>query len=197
MSENKIGDLNGIVLCGGRSKRMGKEKGLCLLKEKPMITYAIDLCNRFCNSIIIGANNPDYISFGYPVINDEIAGIGPLGGIYTCLKSSPSDDNFILSCDIPLVSLELVQFILSKREKYEVVIPVFNGFLEPLCAYYNRSIVLGLENAIEKKSYKIQDVLKSLNTRYLEIDSSLEFYHEHLFANINSQNELNEIEKHL
>lgn len=194
---NNFDGLNGIILCGGKSSRMGKEKGLCQLDGKPMISYAIDLCQKFCKSIVIGSNNPIYQSFGYPVIKDEVEGIGPLGGIYSCLKSSPSNDNFIFSCDMPMVSAELINYILSERKGYEVVIPVFKDFPEPLCAYYNKSIVPYLVEAIEEKTYKIQDVIKNLNTKYLEIDFSLGFYNDDLFANINCHQDLLNIEKDL
>lgn len=176
---------------------MGKDKGFCDLKSKPLISYSIDVLTLICSQIIIGANKNEYNHLGYPVINDEIKNIGPLGGIYSCLKSSKTDDNIILSCDMPLITAELIEYILSVKSGYEVVVPVFQNFPEPLCAYYNKAIVPDLLKAIESKKYKIQDVVKKLKTKFLKIDSRLSFYHDNLFANINSPQDLLEIQNHL
>lgn len=176
---------------------MGKEKGFCELDKKPLIVYSIDVISTICNKIIFGANNDEYRHFGYPVVKDEIENIGPIGGIYSCLKTSETNDNIILSCDMPLIPAELIQYILSVKAGYDVVIPIFKGLPEPLCAYYNKSIVPDLFDAINEKKYKIQNVVKNLKTNFLQIDPGLSFYHENLFVNINSQQDLVEIENHL
>ncbi len=187
--------ITGIILAGGKSSRMGKDKGYCTLKGKPMVMYAVDLLSQICDTIIISSNNPDYEEFGYPVISDEIKNIGPIGGIYTGLIHSKSEHNFFLSCDTPKVSEHLVNYILSERENFEIVIPLYNGLPEPLCAYYNKNITSELFEIIKTGNFKIQEVVKRFKVKFLPIDSSLFFYSEGLFTNINSQNDLDNIEK--
>ncbi len=186
--------ITGIVLSGGKSSRMGSEKGLCLLHNKPLVEYAIDVLKKICDPIIIGANLEDYLEFGLPVIRDEIKDIGPIAGIYSCLKTSKSEHNFVLSCDMPLISQELVQYIVSMAKGYDAVIPMFNGFPEPLCAYYNSSSIKKFATSIEKGIYKIQITAKALNTNFLTIDTSLPFYHKDMFLNVNALKELNQVE---
>ncbi len=176
---------------------MGKDKGFVELNNKPLISYSIEVLSPICNQIIIGANSDNYKYFGYPVIGDEIKNIGPIGGIYSCLRSSRTNDNFILSCDMPLISVELIKYILSERGGFDVVIPVFKNFREPLCAYYHKSIITGLFNAIETNRYKIQDVIKNFKTKFLPITEDLPFYQENLFANMNSEQDLLKIENYL
>ena len=144
---------------------MGQDKGFCALNQKPLISYSIDVLSPICNQLMIGANSENYKKFGYPVIRDEIVDIGPIGGIYSCLRSSKTNDNFVLSCDMPLISVELIEYILSKREGFDIVIPVFKDFKEPLCAYYNKSITSGLLEAIHSNKYKIQNVIKIFKTK--------------------------------
>jgi len=189
--------VTGIVLTGGLSSRMGKEKGFCLLNDKPLVEYAIDLLQKECSSVMIGSNNDLYRKFGFRVIEDEIKGIGPIGGIYSCLKSSQTDDNFILSCDMPMVRGELIRHLLSYRAQYEAIVPIHLGHPEPLCAFYRKDIVPMLERQIMNGNYKLQDVLKALNTKYLDIGPDLEFYHHKLFANINTEVDLNRMEDEL
>jgi len=173
---------------------MGLEKGTSLLMEKPLVEYSVDTLSQICENIIISANTSDYDYLGYPVVKDEVKDVGPIGGIYTCLKSSQTEDNIVLSCDMPLIPNILIQYIYSEKALYDAVIPVFKGFSEPMCAYYNKSITEDLLKAIHDKNYKIQDVVKEFNTKFLDIDSNFPFYQDNLFANINSPNDLKEVE---
>lgn len=186
--------LTGIILSGGKSSRMGREKGTSLLMGKPLIDYAVDVLSQICEHIIIGANTNDYNYLGYPVAKDEVEDVGPIGGIYSCLKSSQTEDNLVLSCDMPLVPVILMQYIYSEKGLFDAVIPVFKGFQEPLCAYYNKSVTAEMQRSIENRKYKIQDVAGRFNTKLLTIDSSFPFYQDNLFTNINSPEDLKKVE---
>ncbi len=173
---------------------MGKDKGFCELNKKPLVEYSTDVLSSVCSRIIIGANTNEYIHLGFPVIHDEIKDIGPIGGIYSCLKSSKTNDNIILSCDMPLIPVALIEYILSEKAGYDAVVPVFNDLPEPLCAYYNKSVTSSLYESIKAEKYKIQDVLRGFKTNFLQVDSGLSFYRDNLFANINSQQDLMKLE---
>jgi len=79
--------ITGIILAGGKSSRMGKDKGWVLFRKKPLIDYAVELLGGICQSIVISANNSAYDKLGLPVYHDIIPDSGPMGGIYTCLKT--------------------------------------------------------------------------------------------------------------
>ena len=192
MKENN--KITGIILAGGKSSRMGKDKGYCTLNGKPMVLYAIDMLSQICDNIIISSNNPEYTQFGFPVVEDEIKNIGPLGGIYSGLKQSKTQDNFFLSCDMPMVSLELLEYILSFKNDYEAVIPLWNNFPEPMCAYYNVNVLSSLDSFIQKGQFKLQDVIKSFHHKMLEITPDLPFYSKELFTNVNSEVDLNNLQ---
>lgn len=174
---------------------MGKDKGQCLINGKPLVKYAVDALSGLCTPILISANIEDYQIYGYEIIPDIIEEIGPLGGIYSGLKNSKTDMNIILSCDMPLVRRELIEYILSEKEGYQAVVPLFDGFPEPLCALYSQSCIDHIKGSIQSGVFKIQEVLKGLNTKFLPIEPSLGFYHKDLFANVNDQMELKRIEK--
>jgi molybdopterin-guanine dinucleotide biosynthesis protein A len=189
-----ISNITGIIICGGKSSRMGREKGDCLLNSKPLIEYPLEVLSSVCRQVLLGTDKKNYRYLQLPMVLDEYKGIGPLGGIHACLKASSTTDNLIISCDMPLISKELVEYILSQNRDDDVVLPVFKGKPEPLCAYYNKRIVDGLENYIQKKMYKIQDVVKKFRTRLLIIDSSLDFYAEELFYNVNAPGDIDLLE---
>ena len=143
--------ISGIILSGGQSSRMGKEKGLCLLNGKPLIEYSFDLLKKFCSSIIISSNSNDYEYLGCQIVKDEIQGIGPAGGICSCLRASVNDENFIMSCDMPMLTDDLIRFLLSQKKDFDALIPLFNGFPEPLCAFYHKSCIPVFKKSIEKR----------------------------------------------
>lgn len=169
---------------------MGKEKGLCLLQGKPLIEYSYDLLKKLCDSVVISANSKSYDYLNCTIIKDEFSGKGPAGGILSCLKASKTKDNFVISCDIPLVTAELISYILSNKAHYEVIVPVFKGFPEPLCAFYQKSCFSAFEDSINNGKYKLQDIIQDLSIKYLEIDSSRSFYHPNLFTNVNTPDDL-------
>jgi len=183
--------LTGIILCGGKSCRFGEDKGLCTLGGKRMIDYPLEALKGLCDEIIISSNDDRYFNLGYKVVPDTIKNIGPLGGIYTALNESKTDDNIIISCDMPFVNSELLEYILKNKGK-SLIASAFEGqFVEPLCSYYNKSIIPLVEEMIENERFKLQRLLEKANYKKIIIDDSLHFYKKHLFLNINTQIEYN------
>ena len=118
-------DTTGIILAGGKSSRMGADKGLLELGGKPLITYAFQALSGLCTTILISSSSEAYHSFGYQVIEDVFPGIGPMGGIYSALGKSKTEKNLILSCDLPFASKELMSYILQNSDVHQVAVPWF------------------------------------------------------------------------
>ncbi len=183
--------ITGIILCGGKSCRFGEDKGLCTLGGKRMIDYPLEALGGICDEIIISSNDDRYINLGYKVIPDKVKNIGPIGGIYTALLESNSDDNIIISCDMPFAGKELLQYILKQKHN-SLIASAFEGeYVEPLCSYYHKSIIPLVEEMIAKKRFKLTKLLEKANYKKIVIDENLHFYKSHLFLNINTQIEYN------
>lgn len=184
-------DVTGIILAGGKSSRMGTDKGLQKLCGKPLISYSIQLLSEFCSTIIISTSSDAYQSFGYKTVADEIPGIGPMGGIYSALKQSETEENLVLSCDLPFVSSELLRYILKNSEGYHVAVP-WQGdhHYEPLCGFYRLSVLDRMSAFIQNNNYKLPDLFQEIIINRLTINTNLEFYKEDMFLNINSKHDL-------
>ena len=181
----------GIILSGGKSSRMGSDKGLMILHGKPLIQYSIEVLKELCDEIIICANNPGYDMFGFPVIKDVYPDLGPIGGIYTGLLNSNSESNFVLSCDMPFINPQIIIHLLSKREKSLASIPIHgHNLIEPLCAAYSKTILPQLSKQIRNHDLKLMNLLKTIDVNWVNMYSGLEFYHPDLFFNINDQDSL-------
>jgi molybdopterin-guanine dinucleotide biosynthesis protein A len=78
-------ELSGIILAGGKSSRMGQDKGLMLFRGKQMVQYSIELLNLFTSQILISSNNQEYNQFGFPVVSDIYKECGPIGGLHAAV----------------------------------------------------------------------------------------------------------------
>ena len=183
--------ITGIILAGGESSRMGSDKGLEKLCGKPLINYAIDVFTGLCSEIIISSSSSAYKDFGFQVVKDEYPGIGPMGGIYSALRQSKTDNNLVLSCDLPFVTKELLSYILENASGYHVAVP-WQGerHYEPLCGFYSLSVLSEMSAYIKKGNYKLPDLFEEISINKLVISGSSDCYNEELFFNVNSKHDL-------
>lgn len=181
-------EITGIILSGGKGSRMGEEKGLVQFNGKPLICHSIETIQNFCDRIIISANSQTekYSAIGYQVIKDRLKGIGPIGGLLSCLEQSDTRYNFVISCDTPFIPRELYPYLLESIENFQVAVPVHKNYYEPLCAVYATNTIWHLQHYIDQRNYKLTDFLKSVNAKTVTIHDQLPFYHEEMFANMNT-----------
>ncbi|MCF6169646.1 MAG: molybdenum cofactor guanylyltransferase [Bacteroidales bacterium] len=185
--------VTGIILAGGKSSRMGRDKGLCRFHGKSLVSYAIETLKPLCGRIIISANNEieDYASFGLEVLPDDVTGIGPMGGIFTCLRQSDTRHNLVLSCDTPFVTTRLFEFLLENIDKYQVLVPGHgDDLLEPLAACYATNVLAVLGQCVESGDYKMMNFFKKVNFHSLAVDELLPSFSGKLFQNLNTPDDL-------
>lgn len=159
-----------IILAGGKSSRMGEDKYLLPINGKPLIQHIIDQLDGHFEEIIIGANQPERFSFtGLRVVPDIEPGKGPLMGIYSCLKESSSDANFVTACDIPEMNTRLIHNMINLASDFDIVIPVSDGDMhEPLYAVYRRSILPNAETILANNGRKIIQLLDGAKVKFIE-----------------------------
>lgn len=184
--------VTGIVLAGGKSSRMGSDKGLMIYNGKPLVQYSIDMLSHFCENILISSNNPTYKGFGFDVIADEVAGAGPMAGIASCLRQSKTNLNLVLSCDMPLLDPIVFTTLLKYTEGSTFVVPVdSSGRAEPLCAFYSKSSLGIAERLIHRGAYRMTALFDQAPTRFIKPDDYPVSYKEKWFANLNTRDEFN------
>ncbi|WP_264554111.1 molybdenum cofactor guanylyltransferase [Flavobacterium sp. N2038] len=179
-----------FILCGGKSTRMQSEKGLVLFQDKPFIEHIIRAILPITDNIKLITASKEYDYLEYDKIPDLILDKGPLGGIYTALSNSETEFNLILSCDIPLISTELLQELISKHTE-EAGITVFasESKTHPLIGIYSKKIVPIIKKAIDSDELKMMDLLVKVPHQILNIEENENFH----LTNINSADELNDL----
>ncbi|MBL0340358.1 MAG: molybdenum cofactor guanylyltransferase [Bacteroidetes bacterium] len=174
-----------FILAGGKSSRMGKDKGLILIEGKEMIVLMIELLKPHFKEVRIITNNPEYAKFNLTIHTDIFLDQGPLAGIYAGLTFSETPWNFFIACDMPFMNIEIIQKLAVDAESFDIVVPFHNNHSEPLCAFYNTTCLTVIEHQLHKGENKIQNIFKLVKTKEVEfgeVDSSTR----NPFLNINT-----------
>ncbi len=188
-------DITAFILAGGKSSRMGTDKGLLPFQGKPMIQYIIEVLQQQFSSIQIISNVSGYTKFGFPVISDLIKDTGPIGGIYTGLMQSSTDWNFFTACDMPFLEISVIEKLTASTGNFDCVVATVELQPEPLCALYNKSCIPVINEMISQKNYKLQDLLGRLRITTINFNINPN-NKSNPFRNLNTMKEFNLSEKH-
>jgi molybdenum cofactor guanylyltransferase len=143
-------NISTFILAGGKSSRFKKDKTMFPYLGKPLIEHVIDAASPLGGEISIIANNCSRFKHlqiqCYP---DIIKDIGPFGGLYTALHYCSTETALVLGCDMPNISSDLLNYMISVRKDYDIVTPYINGFYEPLYALYSKRCLPYVQKCIE------------------------------------------------
>ncbi len=182
--------VTGVVLAGGRSSRFGQDKGLYPYRGKPLVLHAADIIRPLCDECFIISNEPDkYSDFGLPVMPDLRPGCGPLAGIHSGLAYASQDTVIFIACDTPHIPSKTFAFLLQHLEDHDAIMPSHGKFIETLCAVYHKKSLPAIDQALEKRQYKILDAHAGMHVRYMPVEQE-DFYTPHIFHNINYPQDL-------
>ncbi len=187
------GDFSGVILAGGRSKRMGFPKAFLSINGKRVIDYIVDTFNILFDEIFIITDDKDrFAGFkGVGVIEDLVKGCGPLGGIYTGLNVISNDRAFFAACDMPFLHIGFMCRLLdiSRGRGHSCTVPYSEKGIEPLHAVYSRSTLQKLKVSLNRGELSVMKFLNKCNCRYINVRK------EELrsFFNINTQDDLRRI----
>ncbi|WP_269236740.1 molybdenum cofactor guanylyltransferase [Flavobacterium flavigenum] len=182
--------LTVFILCGGKSSRMKSEKGLVLFQEKPFIEHIIQAILAVTENIQLITNTKEYDYLPYQKSADIVKDKGPLGGIYTALTNSETEFNLILSCDIPLISSDLLAELIAKHnQEAQITIFATESRIHPLIGIYSKKLLPIIKEAINENELKMMDFLSKVPHQIIKIEESENFP----LTNINSADELNDL----
>ena len=177
--------VSAIILAGGQSWRMQREKSLLPVNGRTLIETVIAQIRPHFSEIIISAIAKDKFAFlNLLIIEDEMPGQGPLMAIMSALRVSAHAVNFILACDIPFIHIPFMQEILSLAKSHDIVVPRYrDGKFEPLLAAYNRGIIPVIEKQIKRGDRKISSLFPVCRTKFVAMDE------QKWFRNLNTMKE--------
>jgi len=133
--------FSAVILAGGRSQRMGRDKAWLRLEGKPLIARQVELAVGLGAEEVFlsGRTGTDYDSLGCQVLRDRVTDAGPLAGIESALAAISSPQLLVLAVDMPKMTAPPLQTLLVCCAETRGAIPRFNNGIEPLAAIYPRS----------------------------------------------------------
>ena len=135
--------VTGLILAGGASRRMGRNKALLELEGEPLAARVAAALRPVSDELIIVANDPaPYRFLDLPIVPDIQPGHGPLMGLYSGLSAALGELAIAVAVDMPFLTPQFLGLLLSLAPGYDVVIPEAEGRLHPLCAVYRRATCL-------------------------------------------------------
>ena len=183
-------NLSLIILAGGKSSRMGTDKGLLSFRGKPMVQHIFDnLCSHFQDTIIV-CNNNIYKQFEKTIITDNHNSLGPLGGIEAGLSKSKTEHNIIVSCDSPFVTIDLISYMSAHFFSSQVIFLKKEG-IHPFPGYYSKKILPSINRMIENEDLKIMNLMNYCSV--LTLDCSA--YNSKLFINFNTSKQIRKFDE--
>lgn len=162
--------VQGVLLAGGKSSRMGTDKAFLPLGKSTISRVLIDTIQPFCDDIVISMRNGKSSPVdGFRIINDLRPDRGPLMGIYSTLCTSDASLNLFTPCDIPFISRILLRKMFSYSDDFDIVIPSFKkGFNEPLPGIYNKRCLTILQEQLSNNQLRISDLFSKCRTKIVE-----------------------------
>lgn len=189
MSDKK--HITGIILAGGKSSRMGADKALFLLNGSTFLDHIIRALKPLVDDILIVSNDERHSKFNLKRVRDTIADAGPISGLHAGLTHSSTENNLVLSCDIPLIETSMLEVLLQNNEDdIDVIQLAETDRVHPLIALYKKRLAEHIGLALFDGERKLSKALDGLNIKTLLVSGGQAA----TLANINTPMDFEKIE---
>ena len=195
-------DITGIVLSGGKSRRMGINKSFLKLGNKFVIEIITGLMSDLFSNVLLIANEPWLYRFlGLNTYEDIHFGKGPLAGIHSGLTHSKTEKNFVISCDIPLITKQAIEFVINYPSDKKIKVPFADSYVQQLCGMYSKNYLPLIEeilneedNQTKEKKCLVLRLLDIAGSDIINIEKKMNCYEPDMFLNMNAISQYKKVE---
>ena len=188
--------VTGIVLAGGLSRRLGRDKAVEPIDGEPLISRVIRRLEELTDEIVVVVNNsarggqlplPDTAK----VAVDIYPYSGSLGGIFSGLSNAKNDWGFVVACDMPFLDSDLIARMLTLRHNHDAIVPMLGGYPEPTHSAYSKACLPHIERRLKSNQLRIAGFFDDVRVRFLSEEEVNQYDPEHLsFFNVNTPDDL-------
>jgi molybdopterin-guanine dinucleotide biosynthesis protein A len=161
-----IDNVTGVLLAGGKSRRMGTDKRFLKLGGETLLQRALSVYERMFSEIIVvvAQSTPELGDIGHPIVRDLIPNCATLGGLYTGLSVARYPRIFAAACDMPFLNPTVIGHLLEWHDD-DVVMPKLASGLQPMHAVYSKACLPYFQQMMLMNNLSIQAVLESRELR--------------------------------
>ena len=185
-------NFSAVILAGGQSTRMGRDKAFLKLGGQTLLGRQIDaFAAAGADDILIsGRRDADYSAFGHRVLYDQFSNAGPLAGIHTAMKNSNRPLMFVLAVDMPEMNAMFLRSLLLASAGEKGVVPRVGERVEPLAAIYPRAAMPIIEQMISQQNFAVRQFADACVRYGLATQSNVPAGLGRRFTNLNSSADL-------
>lgn len=171
-----------IVLCGGRSTRMGRDKASLPFGGEPLLSRVVRIVRQTAGDVVLVAREGQALPEGFEAVRDPAEGLGPLAGLMVGLRYVKADRAFVTACDAPFLRPALIERLVDLSAGYDAAVPEIDGHLMVAAAVYARSIAPVVEALVARRALRTRDLLGYVRARRIppedlrDIDPDLESF---------------------
>lgn len=182
----KLENLNCVILCGGKSSRMGEDKSKLIFKNQTLTQFQVEKFSKIFKNVYVSAKE-DKFGAKFKLIKDclEFEIYSPMLALYSILSNFKDEFVFILSVDSPNLSdKELLKMSAFLEQDYQIIIAKTPSHRHPLCGFYHSSVAHLCKELLEKNEQKIALLFSKAKTHFVEFKDetpflNLNFYQEY------------------
>ncbi len=190
-------EVTGVILAGGMSSRFGSNKALSRFDGERLILRLCKRVGAVTDRMALITNTPEEYAFlNLDSRKDLVPRCGPIGGIYTALKTAETPLCLCVACDMPFIRPALLEYMVERSPGYDVIVPVQDGREEPLCAVYRNTCVPAIDNRIQAGKYRITGFFNEVRVLRVALEDA-GIHDADMFFNINRPEDYDEALKRL
>jgi molybdopterin-guanine dinucleotide biosynthesis protein A len=155
-----------VILAGGASRRMGRDKALLPAGERSMAERLLRRLGPAVDDAIIAGGSAAPV--GARHVADRLAGRGPLAGMQVAFDAAGHPWVWVVACDLPDVEPAVLALLQSHSDGVDAVVPVVAGEVQGLCALYRRDVGTKIGQLLESNQSSVKALLQAITTRYLD-----------------------------
>jgi len=183
--------MTGVLLAGGKSRRMGRDKRFLELEGRTLLERALSVLESLFSEVIVVVAEPVLRLSGlrHQVVTDLVPNCATLGGLYTGLSSAAQGRIFAAACDMPFLNQSVIKWMAKLDRNADVVMAQLANGLQPMHAVYSKACLPHLERMLNARNLKVQELSQTpgLSVRLVSEDELREADPQFLsFLNINT-----------
>jgi molybdopterin-guanine dinucleotide biosynthesis protein A len=185
------------ILAGGRARRFGgADKGALLVGGRRIVERQLEVLRQVSDDIVIVGHRmfEETCDAGVRYVADRVADSGPLGGLDAAFAATADDCLIVIASDMPFVNRPLLSSLVRLSDSVDAVVPRTERGYHPLCAVYRRSCHPVVIRRLVERRLKMVELLEDLSVRVVEQDDLAEYGGERVLANVNTPDELRDLE---
>jgi molybdenum cofactor guanylyltransferase len=163
-------EVTGVLLAGGKSRRMGEDKRYLVVGEETLLERGLGVLRSvFQEVLVVIAQDSPPVGVDARVVRDLVPECGGLGGLYTGLMRATTSSIFVVACDMPFLDRTVIAQFTSRRATADIVMAKLAAQLHPMHALYGKRCLPVLEQMIQARQLKIQELVShaSLRVQYV------------------------------